>query len=188
MRRWSGCNAREFGWASVFHRACNATHPVAHVPRRIPAHVPRRGAPRSARPGRRARRDRFVPCLAVPFGVCASEHGEPSLPASGVHCLPVPASSVSRRLRSRSARHPTSRPVRRAVWHEWAPQELPCHSELSAESPFDVQNASPFINELGMTRTNHGHGALSVMRGVSRSDARAARLPTRPGTAGSERR
>ena len=33
-----------------------------------------------------------------------------------------------------------------------------------------------------------GHGALSVMRGFSRSDAHAARLPTTASTAGSERR
>jgi hypothetical protein len=34
----------------------------------------------------------------------------------------------------------------------------------------------------------HQHGALSVMRGISRSDAHAARLPTRLGTAVGERR
>ena len=34
----------------------------------------------------------------------------------------------------------------------------------------------------------HQHGVLSVMRGFSRSDAHAARLPTTAGTAGRERR
>ena len=35
-------------------------------------------------------------------------------------------------------------------------------------------------------KATYWHGALSVMRGVLRSDAQAVRLPTRAGTAGSE--
>ncbi len=95
----------------------------APVPRRrsFTAPVPRRGAPRSTRPW--ASSDDAI--ASLPAGSCLSVlvvlyAEEPAFRLTRSRPA-VPASLVARRLRPRSARHPASRPGRRAVWHQRHP-------------------------------------------------------------------